>query len=130
MRYLSIVFLAFLTSGAFARDFQAQEIESTDGMIKCNSYRDWYITAITGPCSDFKPPARIAIGEKFSERGISHLIKIIAATQVDKDMNFDDVHIRKGDWYCVAAESSSDLDMDGSEGRRTWLYIPRCRPIR
>ncbi len=69
------------------------------------------------PCSDFEPPDTIAIGERFSEGGNSHLINVIVATQVDEDYVNGDLKLKKGDWYCAAAESARDLETEG-EGWR------------
>lgn len=104
----------------------AQEVTAVDGWVSCSSYRDWYITTTLGPCSEFAPPAKLAIGEHFRARGTDHEIRIILATHVEED--FDS--FKKGDWYCEVAENESDLDHQGKQWSRTWLLVPKCRPIR
>ena len=99
------------------------------GPIKCNSYSNGWITTTTGPCTDFRPPENVMLGEVFSERGINHTIKVIVASQVEKDYDDGKWSIKKGEWYCVAAETSEDLEQ-GSKDRKTWLFIPKCVPIR
>lgn len=107
-------------------EYSAQEVAALDGWISCMSYRDWYITAISGPCGSFQPPAKVAIGEHFTVGGTDYEIKIILATHIDKDFDA----FKKGDWYCEASESERDLDHGGRQWRRTWLFIPKCQPVR
>lgn len=71
-----------------------------------------------GPCSNFEPPDTIAIGERFSEAGNSHLINVIVATQVEEDYVNGDLKLKKGDWYCAAAENARDLDTEGKGSRK------------
>jgi hypothetical protein len=107
-------------------EYSAQEVAAEDGWVSCSSYRDWYVTTTQGPCSDFAPPSKIAIGEHFRARGIDHEIRIILATHVTEDFDA----FKKGDWYCEVAENQSDLDHQGKQWSRTWLLVPKCRPIR
>ena len=132
MRVAPLAAAILLASGSFAlaKDYRASEVKAADGVVKCNSYRDWYVTSLSGPCSDFVPPRRIAIGEKFSERQVQHIIHFITATHVDSDMTWGDLKLKKGQWTCIAAETEQDTDFEGDEGRRTWLYIQNCQPIR
>ena len=122
--------VAFYPVFASAGEFRAKEVMTLDNTLKCNSYADWWITTVTGPCTDFIAPKKIAVGQTFSERGVVHTISIIVATQMDKDFTTYGMNLKRGDWYCSAAESSGDLDMNGSQSRRTWLYIPHCKPVR
>jgi hypothetical protein len=110
-------------------ELSAQEVVALDGHVSCMSYRDWYVTSVSGPCSDFKAPANLRIGEHFSERGVDHQIHIILATHIEKDDPKN--NWKAGDWYCEIAESEADLDhWEGKQWRRTWLFIPKCDPIR
>jgi hypothetical protein len=121
--------LGVLVSGVIAADYSAQEVQAIDTVIVCYSYRDWLVTTVTGPCSDFKAPALIAVGQTFSARGSTHVINVIVATQVEKDYTDEKVSMKKGEWYCRAAESPSDLK-EGSAWTRIWLLVPRCLPVR
>lgn len=107
-------------------EYSAQEVTALDGWVSCSQYRDWYITEITGPCSNFVAPTKIAVGEHFSVNGTENVIAIILATHVEQD--FD--RFKKGDWYCEVAEHESDLDHRGKQWRRIWLLVPRCKVVR
>jgi hypothetical protein len=107
-------------------EYSAQEVAAEDGWVSCSSYRDWYITTTTGPCSAFEPPPKLAVGEHFRVGSTDHEIRIILATHVAE--NFDS--FKKGDWYCEVAENESDLDHQGKQWSRTWLLVPKCRTIR
>jgi len=111
---------------ALANDLKPQWVEAVNNVVKCNVHKEGLVVSSTGPCSDFKRPDTIAIGERFSEAGSSHRINIIVATQVEKDYVIDEVSLKKGDYFCAAAESAGDLDMDGKQSKRTWLFIPKC----
>jgi hypothetical protein len=108
----------------------AQEVQAIDGKVLCYSYRDWLITEVSGPCSDFKELASIAVGQTFFAQGSAHKINIIVPTPVAKDYADKNLSMKKGEWYCQAAESQSDLDVEGSAWRRIRLFIPRCRVVR
>jgi hypothetical protein len=111
-------------------EYSAQEVVALDGFISCMSYRDWYVTAASGPCGDFEPPPKIAVGSHFRARGTDYEIHIILATHVDEDSDDEKFPFKKGDWYCEVAQSESDLDHRGREWRRTWLFVPKCHPVR
>ena len=81
-------------------------------------------TGATHPCEGFTPPPKLAVGETFSAEGKTRQIGIIRAVQFEKDMAQG---IKKGDWICVAAESSGDIPVDQSRDR-TWLTIIKCQP--
>jgi hypothetical protein len=136
MRQLLFSVLCLVAIGASAaeresfRSYRASEVRSVDGDVKCLSYRDWWITTLSGPCSDFIPPRKIAIGERFSERGTVHVIRYIVATQALIDVRNQWLNRRAGSWDCVAAQESYDLEQEGSAMRRTWLYIANCEPVR
>lgn len=107
-------------------EFSAQEVSPTDGFVSCSAYRDWYLTSASGPCQKFVAPPKIAVGEHFQTNGTDYEIRIILATHIEAD--FDS--FKRGDWYCEAAESEGDLDYRGNHWRRTWLLVPRCKPLR
>ena len=93
------------------------------GVVKCLAYREGWFTTTTGPCSQFIAPPRIAIGETFSEGGTNHVIRVIIASEAEED---GPELIKKGGWYCAAAETEEDLGETRSA--RTWLFIPHCAP--
>jgi hypothetical protein len=121
---------AIFIASARAAEYSAIEVRATDGIVKCNAYRDLGITATSGPCADFIPPSTLAIGQQFSVGGVSHNIRVLVATQNEKDYSSPELTVKKGEWYCTAAENESDLDMEGSESRRLWLSVPHCEPLR
>jgi hypothetical protein len=79
------------------------------------------------PCSDFKPPDAIAIGETFLAMGASHVIRIIIVKKSEREFKVGDWAIEQGDWYCVAAETREDLEERAN--KRIWLVIPHCNPF-
>lgn len=95
--------------------------------VKCLSFSNGWFTKTTGPCEDFQAPANVKIGEIFSERGTAHTIRVIVASQVEKDSKAGKTLFRKGDWYCVAAETAEDLGERADT--RVWLFVSRCVPV-
>jgi hypothetical protein len=112
--------LAAATSPTAARDIRVQSVVSIDGKVDCFQMK----TEDTRPCEGFTPPSKMAVGETFSADGKSRQIGIIRAVQFEKDMAQG---INKGDWICVAAETSGDIPVDKSRDR-TWLTIIKCKP--
>jgi hypothetical protein len=110
------VALMFSTS-AIARDYRIQWAEAVNNVVKCNVYKNGWLTSSTGACSDFKPPDTIALGKTFSESGNTHVIRVITVGPYQNGV------------ACAAAESADDLDMDGQKNPRTWLFIPACIPV-
>jgi len=111
--------------GAFAADYRISEVQSV-GAVNCLTYRKGWLFPTTGLCPDFKPPKRVSVGQSFSEQGTTHVIGVIIATQAEKDYQYRESLIRKGQWICLAAETPQDLG--DRKRRRTWLYIPHCVP--
>src|SRR5262245_61187343 len=121
---LPAVVVAFATSAA-ATDYRVEEVVPAGvSEVQCRSYANWWITAGTGPCTDFIAPQKIQVGQRFSERGVTHTIRIIVATRVEKDDALSGM--RAGDWFCLAGEVAADVDSKSSAGRRTWLLIDQC----
>jgi hypothetical protein len=87
--------------------------------VICN-FRD---ESITEPCFDFKPPAKVAVGEIFSAEGLRRVIRFVVATRVEENDTERDRSM-KGQWFCVAAETRDDLGEN--QAHRVWLSIPRC----
>lgn len=125
-RTIALLAVAFLPSIAGARDYRVSAIVSFSS-LRCNSYYNGWFTTTTGPCSDFKPPSRVALGETFSERGRRHEIKIIIATQVEEDYDDGKLFLKRGEWFCAAAETLDDLG--DQQTSRTWLVMSKCVPI-
>ena len=120
-----IALVAGLAMGsAGGKDYRVSEIQPI-GEIRCN-FHDEGSSPRTEPCSDFKPPAKVAIGEAFSAEGLHRTIRFIVATQVEKDYQVPNWSIKKGQYFCVAAETTDDL----GEGQAhcVWLFIPHCIP--
>jgi hypothetical protein len=115
---------------AVPADYAAQEVQAVDNVIECISYRDWLVTTISGPRSDFQAPTSIAVGQTFSASGSTRTIKFIVASQVEADYVNKRFSMKKGEWYCRAAETRSDLDNEANAWKRTWLLVPKCLPIR
>jgi hypothetical protein len=109
---LAIAAPAAATSLAAAQEIQVQAV--VDGKVGCFSH-----AVVSRPCDGFKPPPRVAIGEGFTADGKTRKIGVIRAYQADKDMKEG---IKKGEWICVAAETSEDIPVDQSRNR-TWLAI-------
>jgi hypothetical protein len=119
-----------VASAAPAKDFNVQWVEAANNVVKCNAYHNGWFRTTTGPCTGFKPPDTIALDQMFSAEGVSHIIRVIVATQSEVDFKDGDLSIKKGEWYCSAAESAADFDMEGKANQRTWLFIPKCIPVR
>jgi hypothetical protein len=81
----------------------------------------------TKPCYDFKPPAKVAIGESFSAEGLRRVIRVVLATQVEQDYADPNWSIKKGEWFYMAAETADDLGEN--QPHRVWLFIPRCASV-
>jgi hypothetical protein len=118
-----------LVGPAAAKDFRAQWVEAVNNVVQCKTSQNGWIFRTLGPCQNFRPPDTIAVGEKFSAGGELRIIRVITATQSEIDYKIDDWSIKKGEWWCVAAESLVDLDDKGSANTRTWLLIPKCIPV-
>jgi hypothetical protein len=110
---------------AAARDYRVSEIRPL-GEVKCNFHNESSPSSQTKPCSDFKAPAKVAVGEPFSAEGLHRTIRFIVATQVEKDYQVPNGAIKKGQYFCVAAETTDDLGE--GQAHRVWLFIPRCIP--
>jgi hypothetical protein len=108
-----------------AADYQVSEIQSA-GAINCVTYRRGWIFPTTAPCSDFKPPESVRLGERFSEQGTTHFIRVIIARQAERDYEYQGRPIKEGQWFCLAAETPQDLG--DRKHRRTWLYVLQCVP--
>jgi hypothetical protein len=107
---------------AGAKDYRVSEIQAI-GEFRCNFHNE----PSTQPCFDFKPPAKVAMGESFSAEGLRRVIRFVAATQVEEDYADRDRSVKKGQWFCMAAETSDDLVE--KQPHRVWLFIPRCVPV-
>jgi hypothetical protein len=128
--WVGTIFAPFVAQRrARANEVSAQEVFPASPVV-CSSFRDWVVTMTTGPCRDFGPPARVAIGEHFSIAGADHEIRIIVATKAETDLLNGPVPLKAGEWYCEAAENETDLDHEGKQWRRTWLFIQKCQPVR
>ena len=103
--------LAAATSATAAQDLPVQSVVAIDGKVDCRQMK----TEATEPCEGFTPPPKVAVGETFSADGKTRQIGIIRAVKV------------KGEWICVAAETSEDIPVDKSRDR-TWLAILKCQP--
>jgi hypothetical protein len=130
-KVLSVVIaaLATVSGAAQGQQYRAKQVEAINGVVECNWARDRLITVISGPCDDFTPPSVVRIGETFSANGKNKIINVVLAMRVEKDM--PKFGVKAGDWYCAAAETSSDIPtLSGKrEHTGTWLYIPKCVPI-
>ena len=123
MRTSIAALVAGLAMGsAGAKDYRVSEIQAI-GEIRCNFHNE----PSTQPCSDFKPPAKVAMGESFSAEGLRRVIRFVVATQVEQDFADRDRSVKKGQWFCMAAETSDDLVE--KQPHRVWLFIPRCVPV-
>jgi hypothetical protein len=67
------------------------------------------------------------MGESFSAEGLRRVIRFVVATQVEEDYADRDRSVKKGQWFCMAAETSDDLVE--KQPHRVWLFIPRCVPV-
>jgi hypothetical protein len=118
-----LVGLAMVSVGT--KDYRVSKVQPL-GEIRCNFHDEGSSRSSTEPCLDFKPPAKVAIGESFSAEGLRRTIRFIVATEVEKDYQVPNWSIKKGQYFCVAAETTDDL----AEGQahRVWLFIPRFIP--
>jgi hypothetical protein len=124
MRASIVILLAGVAMGsAGMKGYRVSKVQPL-GEIRCN-FHDEGSPPRTEPCSDFKPPAKVAIGEAFSAEGLHRTIRFIVATQVEKDYQVPNESI-KGQYFCVAAETTDDLGE--GQAHRLWLFIPRCIP--
>jgi hypothetical protein len=125
MRALIVALLAGVAMGSVGmKGYRVSKVQPL-GEIRCN-FHDEGSSPRTEPCSDFKPPAKVAIGGAFSAEGLHRTIRFIVATQVEKDYRVPNWSIKKGQYFCVAAETTDDLGE--GQAHRVWLFIPRCIP--
>jgi hypothetical protein len=117
-----------LSDRAVAADFPVQEARAVDGNTLCRAHSNWLITEVSGPCSGFTPPSKLAVGEAFVANGKTRTIAVITATQREKDYKDDKIDAKKGEWYCVAGETVADLDIEHNKNA-LWLYVPKCEPV-
>jgi hypothetical protein len=105
-----------------------QEVRAIDGKILCFAHRNLIVTQSSGPCDAYTPPSKVEQGQSFVANAKKRTISVIHATQADDDMKTDAIDIKKGDWYCVAAETEADLDLEHNFSV-VWLFIPHCEPL-
>jgi len=110
-------------------DYKAQEVAAIDGKVTCFAQTYWWITTSTRRCNQFTAPEKFAVGTTFAANGKPRQIEVIIASQADRDMIDYGMDFKKGEWYCVAAETPADLDPTNN-GDRLWLYIAKCQPTR
>lgn len=113
-------------SRSLAADFLTREAIATDGIVQCFAHRDWLVTVASGPCNSFVPPAKVAVGERFSANGKQRVIGLIRVTQADKDIKGYGLDIKRGEMTCIAGETPADLDIERNDSA-LWLYIPKCQ---
>ncbi len=119
---------AALAAPAGAKDFSVQWVEAVNNDVRCTRMETGWVFSTMGPCRDFRAPDTVAIGQSFSANGESHTIRVIIATQSEINYEVDDWEIKKGDWWCRAAENMNDLKEGAA--KRTWLLIRKCLPVR
>jgi hypothetical protein len=102
-----LLILAAITpsSSLPAHDLQVESAAALNGKVECHAHTNWWVTTASGPCETFTPPAKVALGERFTANGKERKIGVIVATQAEEDVIENGLDIRKGDWTCVAAES-------------------------
>jgi hypothetical protein len=131
MRTLTTVLVAtalavsLAIGGTNAKDFRVSEIRPI-GQVKCNFHNQDSALLATKPCSDFKPPAKVAVGEPFSAEGLHRVIRFIVANQAEEGYELPNWSIKKGEYFCLAAETVDDLG--AGQPHRIWLFIARCIP--
>jgi hypothetical protein len=113
---------------SFAADHPVQEVRAIDSKILCFAHRNFIVTESSGPCDGYTPPSKVGVGQSFVANGKKRTIGVIQATQMDKDFKTDAIDIKKGDWYCVAAETEADLDLEHNASA-LWLFVPKCEPL-
>src|ERR1700730_11195488 len=129
LRMIAILTASLVMSDyAVAADFPVQEARALDGNTLCRAHSNWLITEVSGPCSGFTPPSKLAVGEAFVANGKTRTIAVITATQREKDYKDDKIDAKKGEWYCVAGETVADLDIEHNKNA-LWLYVPKCEPV-
>lgn len=129
----SVVFMLLLVAAggdATAEMVRANEVASLDEDIRCLWARNRIIFTKSGPCDDFKKPSQIKVGESFEANGKKKVIGIVIAERFDRDIK--QMGLRRGEWYCLAAESAADIpSLSGKKDHTgTWIYIAKCQPIK
>jgi hypothetical protein len=128
---MTIALTAFMFAAplrSIAADSPVREVRALDGKILCLAHHELIVTESSGPCDGYTPPLKVAVGESFSADGKKRTIGVIQATQMDKDFKDTGIDIKKGEWFCVAAETDADLDVEHNSSA-LWLYIPKCQPL-
>ena len=109
-----------------------QRAVSLDGKITCQARKDFVIHTMN-PCKDFVAPSEVSVGAKFTANGKERVIGVIQANFANEDIpDYGDGPIKKGEWWCIAGETESDLDLDsGSDhiGSTLFLTIMKCKPL-
>src|SRR5262249_48598536 len=74
------------TCFAEAKHFRANRVDAINNIVECKGYEPGRLSTRSGnPCSDFKPPNAIAVGETFLAMGASHVIRIIIVKKSERD---------------------------------------------
>lgn len=117
-----------LAGPAHAQDMMpVAQAFALDEKVSCIAHREGWIMNSTGPCKDYKPPARIALGETFYVEGKPHQIRIIIADKITSDYHGGGgADLIKGEIHCTASEEKEQIG--GYKPQSTWLYIRRCVP--
>jgi hypothetical protein len=122
---VTVPIIALLVGSIGTKEHFVPKVQ-TLGEIRCN-FHDEGSSPSTVPCSDFKPPAKVAIGESFSAEGLRRTIRFIVATQAEEEYSeLPNRPVEKARYFCVAAETHEDLGE--GQAHRVWLFISRCVP--
>jgi hypothetical protein len=119
-----------LSSPCFAGDRSVQEVSALDGNVQCRAYHDWGagIGIVSSPCDSFVAPSKIEIGGTFKANGKERIIGVVRANQAERDIKWDNLDVKKGEWTCVAGETPFDLDQEHNHSA-LWLYVRKCQIV-
>jgi hypothetical protein len=114
---------------AGGKESSVQSMEAVGDVVACFIDRATPAGAITtDPCPNFRAPRMVAVGQDFSADGKRHVIGAIVAIEAEKTFWIANWLVQKGQPYCLAGESASDLASDRRPAPRVWLYVPYCVP--
>ena len=114
---------------ASGKDSNVQSVEALGDVVAC--FIDHAAPAgpiTTDPCPNFRAPRTMSVGQEFSADGKRHVIGAIVAIEAEKTIWIVNWLVQRGQPYCVAGETASDLASDRRPAPRIWLFVPMCFP--
>lgn len=128
---LAVLVVCLTTSQAYPQvsdPVNLKAAQATQGGIGCFVHSEGWNAENTRPCSDYRPPSHVAIGEEFYANGKERRINVISGVQATEDVHDYGFDLNKGEWTCFAGETEKDISTPNEPS--LWLAIKKCSPMR